>query len=514
MVELWIMIVVSVAALAVGALVGFIIRRGIAEKKIGSAEAEAKRILDDAAKGAEARKKEILLEGKEEVLRLRNETERELKERRSEVSRQERRLNQKEENLDKKTENLERKSEQLDEKLKANDAVREQIQEVLAQHLERLEEISGYTAEQAKSELLERVESETKHEMAQMLDELESQFKEEAETKARNLLSLAIQRCAADHVTEATISAVALPSEDMKGRIIGREGRNIQKLETLTGVELIIDDTPETITVSGFDPVRREVARLALEKLISDGRIHPARIEEMVEKSRKEVDAVIKQAGERATYEVNVHGIHPELIKLLGRLRYRTSYGQNVLQHSIEVAWLAGIMADELGVNGAVARRAGLLHDIGKAFPQDMEGTHVELGVNVLKKYKENDDVIHAVEAHHNDVEPQTIVAILVQAADAISAARPGARREDMENYIKRLQKLEEIALSFQGVDKAYAIQAGREIRVMVKPEVVSDAGMKIIARDMAKKIEEEAKYPGQIKINLIRETRTVDYAK
>ncbi len=514
MVELWIMIVVSIAALAIGALVGFIIRRGIAEKKIGSAETEAKRILEDASKGAEARKKEILLEGKEEVLRLRNETERELKERRSEVSRQERRLNQKEENLDKKTENMERKSEQLDEKLKENDVVRAQIQEVLGQHLRRLEEISGYTAEQAKNELLSRVESETKHEMAQMLDELEAQYKEEAETKARNLLSLAIQRCAADHVTEATISAVALPSEDMKGRIIGREGRNIQKLETLTGVELIIDDTPETITVSGFDPVRREVARLALEKLISDGRIHPARIEEMVEKSRKEVDAVIKQAGERATYEVNVHGIHPELIKLLGRLRYRTSYGQNVLQHSIEVAWLAGIMADELGVDGSVARRAGLLHDIGKAFPQDMEGTHVELGVNVLKKYKENNDVIHAVEAHHNDVEPKTIVAILVQAADAISAARPGARREDMENYIKRLQKLEEIALSFNGVDKAYAIQAGREIRVMVKPEVVNDAGMKIIARDMAKKIEEEAKYPGQIKINLIRETRTVDYAK
>ncbi len=507
-------IIAAAAALVVGALVGFLVRRGIAEKKIGSAEAEAKRILDDAAKGAEARKKEILLEGKEEVLRLRNETERELKERRSEVSRQERRLSQKEENLDKKTEALERKNEQLDEKLKANDVVREQIQEVLGQHLKRLEEISGYTAEQAKNELLSRVESETKHEMAQMLDELESQFKEEAETKARNLLSLAIQRCAADHVTESTISAVALPNEEMKGRIIGREGRNIQKLETLTGVELIIDDTPETITVSGFDPVRREVARLALEKLISDGRIHPARIEEMVEKSRKEVDAVIKQAGERATYEVNVHGIHPELLKLLGRLRYRTSYGQNVLQHSIEVAWLAGIMADELGVDGTVARRAGLLHDIGKAFPQDMEGSHVELGVNALKKYKENADVIHAVEAHHNDVEPQTIVAILVQAADAISAARPGARREDMENYIKRLQKLEEVALSFPGVDKAFAIQAGREIRVMVKPEVVNDAGMKIIARDMAKKIEDEVKYPGQIKINLIRETRTVDYAK
>jgi len=454
------------------------------------------------------------LEAKEEILRLRNETERDLKERRTEVSRQERRITQKEENLDKKTEALERKSEQLDEKIRANEALQEKTKEVLGQHMTRLEEISGYTAEQAKSELIARVESEARHDMAQKLDEIETQFKEEAETKARNLLSLAIQRCAADHVTEATISAVALPNEEMKGRIIGREGRNIQKLETLTGVELIIDDTPETIAISGFDPVRREIARLALEKLITDGRIHPARIEEMVEKARKEVETVIKQAGERATFEVHVHGIHQDLIKLLGRLRYRTSYGQNVLQHSIEVAWLAGIMADELGVDGTLARRAGLLHDIGKAFPQDMEGSHVELGVNALKKYKENAEVLHAVEAHHNDVEPHSIVAILVQAADAISAARPGARREDMENYIKRLQKLEELAVSFPGVDKAFAIQAGREIRVMVKPEMVSDDKMKLIAREMAKKIEDEVKYPGQIKLNLIRETRTVDYAK
>ena len=513
-VELWILIVAAAAALVVGSGVGFLLRKSIGEKKIGSAEREAKRILEDSQKDAEAKKKELLLEGKEEVLRLRNDTERELKERRSEVSRQERRLNQKEEALDKKTETLERKNEQLDEKLKANDALREEITVVLGKHLSRLEEISGYTAEQAKMELLERVESEAKHEMAQRLDELESQFKDEADAKARNLLSLAIQRCAADHVTEATISAVALPNEEMKGRIIGREGRNIQKLETLTGVELIIDDTPETIAISGFDPVRREVARLALEKLIADGRIHPARIEEMVEKSRKEVDAVIKQAGERATFEVRVHGIHPDLIKLLGRLRYRTSYGQNVLQHSIEVAWLAGIMADELGVDGTAARRAGLLHDIGKAFPQDMEGSHVELGVNALKKYKENPEIIHAVEAHHNDVEPRTIIAILVQAADAVSAARPGARREDMENYIKRLQKLEEVAESFKGVEKAFAIQAGREIRVMVKPDQVSDEDMKLIAREMAKKIEDEVKYPGQIKLNLIRETRTVDYAK
>ena len=514
MVQAWIAVVIGVVALAIGSFVGFMIRKKIGESKIGSAEAEAKRIVNESSKDAEAKKKELLLEAKEETLRLRNETERELKERRAEVSRMERRLNQKEENLDKKTETLERKTEQLEEKLKANDALKEKINEVLSQHLTRLEEISGYTADQAKIELISRVESEARHEMAQKLDELETQFKEEADAKARNLLSLAIQRCAADHVTESTISVVQLPNEEMKGRIIGREGRNIQKLETLTGVELIIDDTPEAITVSGFDPVRREVARLALEKLIADGRIHPARIEEMVEKSRREVDAVIKQAGERATFDVNVHGIHPDLIKLLGRLRYRTSYGQNVLQHSIEVAWLAGLMADELGVDGNLARRAGLLHDIGKAFPQDMEGSHVELGVQAAKKYKESAEVVHAIEAHHNDVEPKTIVAVLIQAADAVSAARPGARREDMENYIKRLQKLEEIAVGFQGVDKAFAIQAGREIRVMVKPEVVNDEGMKLIAREMAKKIEEEVKYPGQIKLNLIRESRAVDYAK
>ncbi len=514
MFELWHLILTGAAALVVGFPVGFFVRRGIGERKIGSAEAEARRLLEEGKKGAEAKKKEILLEAKEETLRLRNETERELKERRAEVSRMERRLTQKEENLDKKTETLERKNDQLDEKLRANDEIREQINGVLAQHVAQLEKISNYTMDQAKDELLSRVESEARHEIAQKLDELDAQFKEEAETKARNVLSLAIQRCAADHVAEATISVVSLPSEEMKGRIIGREGRNIQKLETLTGVELIIDDTPEAITVSGFDPVRREIARLALERLISDGRIHPARIEEMVEKSRKEVETVVKQAGERATFDVGVHGIHPELVRLLGRLRYRTSYGQNVLKHSIEVAWLAGMMADELGVDGTLARRAGLLHDIGKAFPQDMEGSHIELGVNAAKKYKESAEVIHAIEAHHNDVEPRTIVAILVQAADAVSAARPGARREDMENYIKRLQKLEELAVSFKGVDKAFAIQAGREIRVMVKPEQVSDDDMKLIAREMAKKIEDEVKYPGQIKLNLIRETRTVDYAR
>ncbi|MBQ8356997.1 MAG: ribonuclease Y [Clostridia bacterium] len=502
------------AALLLGALVGFFVRKIIAEKKIGSAEAEATRILGDCAQQAEALKKERLVEAKEEALRLRNETEAELKERRAEVKSMERRLTQKEENLDHKSETLDRKNETLEQKIRENDQLREEINASLAEQQKILETLAGLTAEEAKEELIERVEGEVKHELAQRLDELDAQFKDEADTKARNILSLAIQRCATDHVAESTISVVQIPSEEMKGRIIGREGRNIQKLETLTGVELIIDDTPEAITLSGFDPVRREVARLTLEKLIADGRIHPARIEETVEKCRREVEAVVKQAGERATYEVGIPNLHPELVKLLGRLRYRTSYGQNVLKHSIEVAFLAGIMAEELGVDAATAKRAGLLHDIGKAFPHDVEGTHVELGVNVARKYKENKDVIHAIEAHHNDVEPQTVIAILVQAADAISASRPGARREDLENYIKRLQKLEEIATGFDGVEKAYAIQAGRELRVMVKPEDVTDEGMKLIAREMAKKIQDEVKYPGQIKVNLIRESRAVDYAK
>ena len=502
------------AALVVGAAVGFLIRRLAAEKKIGSAEAEAKRILADCAQQAEALKKEKLLEAKEDILRLRNETEAELKERRLEVTRMERRLTQKEENLENKAEALERKNELLEQKIRENDALRGQIAATLEEHKKLLETLAGLSAEEAKEELLERVEGEVKHELAQRLDELEAQFKDEAEVKARNILSLAIQRCATDHVAESTISVVQIPSEEMKGRIIGREGRNIQKLETLTGVELIIDDTPEAITLSGFDPVRREVARLTLERLIADGRIHPARIEETVEKCQREVEAVVKQAGERATYEVGIPNLHPELVKLLGRLRYRTSYGQNVLKHSVEVAFLAGIMAEELGVDAAVARRAGLLHDIGKAFPHDVEGTHVELGVNVTRKYKESRDVVHAIEAHHNDVEPQTVIAILVQAADAISASRPGARREDLENYIKRLEKLEEIAKDFPGVEKAFAIQAGRELRVMVKPEDVTDEGMKLIARDMAKRIQDEMKYPGQIKVNLIRESRAVDYAK
>jgi len=507
-------VLVAVISIAVGVFGGMILRKKIAEGKIGSAEEEAKRIVLDGEKQAETKKKEALIEAKEEILRQRNESEREIKERRSELNAEKRRLDQKESNLDKKTDALEKKNEQLDRKLKEVDGIRAQAEEALAKQLTVLEEISGLSINEAKEQLIEKVESQVKHELAQRLDELEAQFKEESETKARNILSLAIQRCAADHVAEATISSVALPNEEMKGRIIGREGRNIQKIETLTGVELIIDDTPEAITISGFDPVRREVARLALEKLISDGRIHPARIEEMVEKAQREVDTSVKQAGDRATFEVGIHGIHPELVKLLGRLRYRTSYGQNVLKHSIEVAFLAGMMAEELGVDANTAKRAGLLHDIGKAFPHDVEGSHVEIGVNALKKYKESKEVIHAVEAHHNDVEPRTIVAILVQAADAISAARPGARREDMENYIKRLQKLEEIAAGFDGVDKAFAIQAGREVRVMVKPEQVNDEGMKLIAREMAAKIQAEMKYPGQIKVHLIRESRVADYAK
>ena len=504
----------SVLFLIIGALVGFIIRKKIGEAKIGSAEIESKRILDEAKADAESAKKTALLEAKEGIMSQRNEFEREMKERRAEANRLENRLNKKEENLDKKTDQLEKKNEQLDKKIKENEALKEKIEEALLEQQKKLEEISGVTAEEAKEELIGRVESEVKHELAQRLDELETQFKEEADEKAKNILSLAIQRYASDHVSEATVSSVALPSEEMKGRILGREGRNIQKIETLTGVELIIDDTPETITLSGFDPVRREVARIALERLISDGRIHPARIEEMVEKAQKEVELSVKQAGERATFEVGIHGINAELVRLLGRLKYRTSYGQNVLKHSIEVAFLAGMMADELGVDSNAAKRAGLLHDIGKAFPHDVEGSHVEIGVNAAKKYKESREVVHAIEAHHNDVEPKSIIAVLVQAADAISAARPGARREDMENYIKRLEKLEEIAKSFDGVDKAFAIQAGREVRVMVKPEEINDEGMKIVAREMAAKIQAEMKYPGQIKVNLIRESRATDYAK
>ena len=513
-IEILIAVVVGVVCLAIGVLIGILYRKNVAEAKIGTAEQKAKELVEEGQKQAETAKKEALLSAKEEIMRQKNDMEQEIKERRSEVSRTESRLSKKEENLDRKNEQLDKKNEQLDRKLKECDAVREQIDEALAEQHRMLERVSGYTAEQAKAELVAELEDEIRHEQAQRIAELEAQYREEADEKACRIMALAIQRCAGDFVAESTISSVALPSEEMKGRIIGREGRNIQKLETLTGVELIIDDTPEVITISGFDPIRREVARLALEKLIADGRIHPTRIEEMVEKAKKDVDAAIKQAGERATFEVNIHGINPDLVRLLGRLRYRTSYGQNVLQHSIEVAILAGIMAEELGVDPVLARRAGLLHDIGKAFPYDVEGSHVQIGVNAAKKYKENRDVVHAIEAHHGDVEPQTVIAVLVQAADAISAARPGARREDMENYIKRLEKLEEIAEGFNGIEKAFAIQAGRELRVMVKPDSVHDEEMPLIARQMAEKIQEEVKYPGQIKINLIRESRATDYAK
>ena len=513
-IEILIAVVVGVVCLAIGVLIGILYRKNVAEAKIGTAEQKAKELVEEGTKQAETLKKEALLSAKEEIMRQKNDMEQEIKERRAEVSRTESRLSKKEENLDKKSEQLDKKNEQLDKKLKECDAVREQIDTTLEEQKLMLEKVSGYTAEQAKAELVAELEEEIRHEQAQRIVELEEQYREEADDKACRIMALAIQRCAGDFVAESTISSVALPSEEIKGRIIGREGRNIQKLETLTGVELIIDDTPEVITISGFDPIRREVARLALEKLISDGRIHPTRIEEMVEKAKKDVDAAIKQAGERATFEVNIHGINPDLVRLLGRLRYRTSYGQNVLQHSIEVAILAGIMAEELGVDPVLARRAGLLHDIGKAFPYDVEGSHVQIGVNAAKKYKEGRDVVHAIEAHHGDVEPQTVIAVLVQAADAISAARPGARREDMENYIKRLEKLEEIAEGFTGIEKAFAIQAGRELRVMVKPDSVHDEDMPLIARQMAQKIQEEVKYPGQIKINLIRESRATDYAK
>ena len=501
-------------ALVFGAGAGFLIRRLVAERKIGSARAEADRVVAEAAKKAEAVKKEKLLEAKEEILQKRNEAEAELKERRAEVSHTERRLSQKEDTLDRKSEALDRKNEQLDQKIKENEELQVKINNALAEQQSALEKVAGLTAEEAKEELIERVEGEVKHELAQRLDELDSQFKEEADAKARNILALAIQRCATDQVAESTISVVQIPSEEMKGRIIGREGRNIQKLETLTGVELIIDDTPEAITISSFDPIRREVARLTLEKLVSDGRIHPTRIEETVEKAKREVESRIKQAGEKAVFETGIHGLNNELVKILGRLMYRTSYGQNVLNHSVEVSYIAGIIADELGVDGTLARRAGLLHDIGKAMTQEVEGSHVQIGVEIAKKYKENKDVIHAIEAHHGDVEPRTVTAMIVQAADAISAARPGARREDIENFIKRLQKLEEICSGFDGVDKAYAIQAGREVRVMVKPEEVNDQSMVLLARDMAKKIEGELKYPGQIKVNIIRESRATDFAK
>ena len=516
--EVWLCIVIAILAAAVAGAVAFVLgfayRKNKAEATIGSAEQEAKRIIGDAVKAAEAKKKEIVLEGKDEIHRLRNESEKELADRRKEIQHQERRILQKEESLEKKRENAERKEEQIEQKNKKAEERLREAEQVKKSQFEMLEKISSFSVEQAKEYLLNNLESELVHEKAVKVREFQQQTKEEADQSAREIIALAIQRCAADHVSEAAISVVPLPNDEMKGRIIGREGRNIRAIETLTGVDLIIDDTPEAITLSSFEPVRREVARIALEKLISDGRIHPTRIEETVEKARREVEATIKQEGERAVLEVGVNGVHHELVKLLGRLRYRTSYGQNVLNHSKEVAFLAGLMASELGLDPTVAKRAGLLHDIGKALDHEMEGSHVQIGVDVAKKYRESEAVVHAIAAHHGDVEAKTVIACLVQAADAISAARPGARRENLENYIQRLEKLEEVASSFDGVDNCYAIQAGREIRVMVKPEKISDEKMTLLAREICKKIEADLDYPGQIKVNMIRESRAVDYAK
>ncbi|MCC5464463.1 ribonuclease Y [Pelosinus sp. Bkl1] len=494
--------------------IGYWIRKKTAEAKIISAEEAAKKIIVEAERSSEAKKKEALVEAKEDIHKLRNELERETKERRSELQRLERRLMQKEENLDRKVDSLEKKEEIISHKEAELDKSQEIINTLYAKQLAELERLSGLTSEEARNLLLANAREEIKLETAMMIKELEQQAKEEADKKARNIISLAIQRCAADHVAETTVSVVALPNDEMKGRIIGREGRNIRTLETLTGIDLIIDDTPEAVILSGFDPIRREVARIALEKLIADGRIHPARIEEMVEKAQKEVEQRIKEAGEQATFETGVHGLHPEIIKLLGRLKYRTSYGQNVLKHSIEVAHLAGVMAAELGVDVMLAKRAGLLHDLGKAVNHEMEGSHVELGMTLAKKYRESPEVVNAIGAHHGDEEPITVQAVLVAAADAISAARPGARRESLESYLKRLTRLEEIAESFEGVEKSFAIQAGREIRIMVKPDKIDDLASVRLSRDIVKKIENDLEYPGQIKVTVIRETRAVDYAK
>ena len=513
-INLWLAIALIAVGTVAGVAIGFLVRKSIAEKKIGSAEEQAARLLEDAMKSAESAKKESVIAAKEEIFQLKKEADFDIKERRKEVTRQERRIAQKEETLDSKIEALEKKEQSLQDKHNAADKLRQEIQTTLDGQLAMLEKIANMTADEAKAELVKKLDSELQHETALKIAEYEEKFKDEADVRARDILSLAIQRCAADHVSEISISTVQIPGDEMKGRIIGREGRNIRTIETLTGVDLIIDDTPDVITVSGFDPVRREIARIALEKLVSDGRIHPARIEEMVEKARRDVDSAIKQAGEKAVFETGVHGLHPELIKLLGRMKYRTSYGQNALRHSVEVSMLAGVIAEEMGVDVTMARRAGLLHDIGKAMTAEIDGSHVQLGVDIATKYRENKDIIHAIEAHHNDVEAVSALDFIIQAADAISAARPGARREDVENYIKRLQKLEEVAGDFEGVEKTFAIQAGREVRIMVKPEVVTDDSMKLLARDIATKIERELDYPGQIKVSVIRESRFVDYAK
>ena len=512
--NLWLAIALIVVAFAGAFVLGVTYRKKVAEREIVSAEEEAKRIINEAIKSAESKKREALVEAKEEIHKNRSEYEREEKARRADLQKQERRLQQKEENLDRKTDALERKTETLNHKIAAAEAQQEEIALIKKSQLEMLEKVSGYTVEEAKAYMINALKDEVTHEMAVKVKEIEAQAKDEAEERAREIIVTAIQRCAADHASEVTVSVVPLPNDEMKGRIIGREGRNIRSIETLTGCDLIIDDTPEAITVSSFDPVRREVARLALEKLIADGRIHPARIEEMVAKAQREVNATIKAEGERAVFETNIHGVNQEIVKLLGRMKYRTSYGQNVLQHSIEVSHIAGLIAAELGVDVNTAKRAGLLHDIGKAIDHEVEGSHVSIGVDIAKKYKESEAVIHAIEAHHGDVEPRTVVACIVQAADAISASRPGARRENIENYVKRLEKLEEISKSFPGIAGSYAIQAGREIRVMVKPEEVSEDQMVLLARDIAKKIEEELTYPGQIKVHVLRETKAVEYAK
>ncbi len=511
---IWVAVIAAAAALIQGLAGGMAIRKHIAEKKLGSAEEQAKKILEDAIKNAETAKKESVFAAKEEIFKLQKEADADIKERRREVSVLEKRLNQKEEVLDAKLDKLEKKEATLNEKHAKADKLCEDANAVLEKQISVLEKIAGLSREEAKVELVARLDSEMQHETAMKIAEYEERFRDEADAKAKDILSLAIQRCAADHVSEIAISVVQIPGDEMKGRIIGREGRNIRTIESLTGVELIVDDTPDVITISGFDPVRREIARIALEKLISDGRIHPARIEEMVEKARREVDNVIKRAGESAVFETGVHGLHPEEIKLLGKMKFRTSFGQNVLRHSVEVSMLAGVIAEELGVDATMAKRAGLLHDIGKAMTAEAEGSHIQLGVEIAKKYRENKDIVHAIEAHHGDVEASSVLDFIIQAADAISAARPGARREDVENYIKRLQKLEEVAGDFEGIEKTFAIQAGREVRIMVKPEVISDDKMKILARDIAKKIEDSLDYPGQIKVSVIRESRTVDFAK